>query len=80
MLTLINEILDLSRVEAGRYELKAEPVALNAVMDECRHLIALRAKKRDITITESSEAGIAAHLGGRSAPSVRSRSTFCRTR
>src|ERR1700722_19396655 len=56
LLTLINEILDLSRVEAGRYELKAEPVALNAVMDECRHLIALRAKKRDITITESSEA------------------------
>ncbi|MEJ0052589.1 MAG: HAMP domain-containing sensor histidine kinase [Methylovirgula sp.] len=58
LLTLINEILDLSRVEAGRYELKAEPVALNAIMDECRHLIALRAKKRDITITESSEAGL----------------------
>ena len=55
LLALINEILDLSRVEAGRYELKAEPVALNAVMDECRHLIALRAKKRDITIIESSE-------------------------
>jgi two-component system cell cycle sensor histidine kinase PleC len=55
LLTLINEILDLSRVEAGRYELKAEPVALNAVMDECRHLIALRAKKRDITIVETSE-------------------------
>jgi two-component system, cell cycle sensor histidine kinase PleC len=55
LLTLINEILDLSRVEAGRYELKAEPVALNGVMDECRHLVALRAKKREITIVESSE-------------------------
>jgi two-component system, cell cycle sensor histidine kinase PleC len=58
LLTLINEILDLSRVEAGRYELKAEPVELNAVVDECRHLIALRAKKRDITVIESSEPGL----------------------
>jgi two-component system, cell cycle sensor histidine kinase PleC len=56
LLTLINEILDLSRVEAGRYELKAEPVALNHLMNDCRHLMALRAKKRDITINESSEA------------------------
>ena len=28
LLMLINEILDLSRVEAGRYELKEEPVSL----------------------------------------------------
>jgi two-component system, cell cycle sensor histidine kinase PleC len=55
LLTLINEILDLSRVEAGRYELRAEPVALNNVMEDCRHLMALRAKKRDIAINESSE-------------------------
>jgi two-component system cell cycle sensor histidine kinase PleC len=55
LLTLINEILDLSRVEAGRYELKAEPVALNYIMDDCRHLMALRAKKRDITVNESAE-------------------------
>lgn len=55
LLTLINEILDLSRVEAGRYELKAEPVALNHVIEDCRHLMALRAKKRDITINEASE-------------------------
>ena len=55
LLTLINEILDLSRVEAGRYELKAEPVALNRMMDDCHHLMALRAKKRDITVNESLE-------------------------
>ncbi len=55
LLTLINEILDLSRVEAGRYELKAEPVALSNIMEESRHLLSLRAKKREITIYESAE-------------------------
>ena len=36
---LINEILDLSRVEAGRYELKEESVSLAGVVEECRHLL-----------------------------------------
>jgi two-component system cell cycle sensor histidine kinase PleC len=55
LLTLINEILDLSRVEAGRYELKAEPIALSNIMEESRHLLSLRAKKREITIHELVE-------------------------
>ncbi len=52
LLILINEILDLSRVEAGRYELREEPVDLRAVLEECRHLLALRAKKKGIIIQE----------------------------
>jgi two-component system, cell cycle sensor histidine kinase PleC len=53
LLMLINEILDLSRVEAGRYELKEEAVSLPGVVEECRHLLALRAKNRAITVSES---------------------------
>ena len=52
LLMLINEILDLSRVEAGRYDLKEEAVSLPGVVEECRHLLALRAKNRAITVTE----------------------------
>src|SRR5271169_5054922 len=52
LLMLINEILDLSRVEAGRYELNDEAVSLPGVVEECRHLLALRAKNRSITVTE----------------------------
>lgn len=55
LLMLINEILDLSRVEAGRYELKEESVSLVGVAQECRHLMAIRAQKRDITLTEVVE-------------------------
>jgi two-component system cell cycle sensor histidine kinase PleC len=55
LLMLINEILDLSRVEAGRYELKEESVSLVNVAQDCRHLLKLRAEKRDIRVVESVE-------------------------
>jgi two-component system cell cycle sensor histidine kinase PleC len=55
LLMLINEILDLSRVEAGRYELKEESVSLAAVVEDCTHLLSLRAKKREITVVEQVE-------------------------
>jgi two-component system cell cycle sensor histidine kinase PleC len=55
LLMLINEILDLSRVEAGRYDLKEEAVSLAGVVEECRHLLALRAKNRSIAVEEALE-------------------------
>jgi two-component system cell cycle sensor histidine kinase PleC len=55
LLMLINEILDLSRVEAGRYELKEESVSLVNIAQECRHLLTIRAQKRDIRLIESVE-------------------------
>jgi two-component system cell cycle sensor histidine kinase PleC len=53
LLMLINEILDLSRVEAGRYELKEESVSLSGVVEDCRHLLAMRAKNRGISVVET---------------------------
>lgn len=55
LLMLINEILDLSRVEAGRYELKEESVSLVNLAQDCRHLLKIRAEKRDIRLVESLE-------------------------
>jgi two-component system cell cycle sensor histidine kinase PleC len=55
LLNLINEILDLSRIEAGRYELNDEPVALAHIVEDCQHLLKLRAKNRGITIHEAFE-------------------------
>jgi two-component system cell cycle sensor histidine kinase PleC len=55
LLNLINEILDLSRIEAGRYELNEEPVALAHIVDDCNHLLKLRAKTRGITVHEVFE-------------------------
>jgi two-component system, cell cycle sensor histidine kinase PleC len=58
LLNLINEILDLSRIEAGRYELNEEAVSLVHVVADCHHLLKLRASSRGITIHEVFEEGM----------------------
>src|SRR5947199_8500558 len=55
LLNLINEILDLSRIEAGRYELNEEAVSLVHVVADCHHLLKLRASSRGIAIQEVFE-------------------------
>jgi two-component system cell cycle sensor histidine kinase PleC len=55
LLTLINEILDLSRIEAGRYELSEEAVLLPYVVEDCRHMLNLRAKAKNQTIRELTD-------------------------
>ena len=48
LLTLINEILDLAKVESGTVSLSLEPVALHAILQECRDMIAPLASQRGI--------------------------------
>ena len=55
LLNLINEILDLSRIEAGRYELNEDAVSLRRVAEDCHYLLKLRAGNRGITIHELFE-------------------------
>jgi two-component system cell cycle sensor histidine kinase PleC len=52
LLNLINEILDLSRIEAGRYELNDTRVNVAAVARECHKLMQIRARERNLTILE----------------------------
>jgi len=55
LLDLINEILDLSRIEAGRYQLNEEPLALAAVAEDCCHLMELKARTKNIRIVQQFE-------------------------
>lgn len=55
LLNLINEILDLSRIEAGRYELNEEAVTITDVVEDCMSLILVRAKNKDIAINFSHD-------------------------
>ena len=51
LLKLINEILDLAKVESGQVPLSREPVSLAEVMLECQGMIEPQAQQRDIKLT-----------------------------
>jgi PAS domain S-box-containing protein len=48
LLTLINEVLDLAKVESGHAPLSQEPVSLSEVILECQKMIAPQAQQRGI--------------------------------
>lgn len=50
LLQLINEILDLSRIEAGRYELVEERAHLGDIAQDCQRLLTLRADCKAIEV------------------------------
>ncbi len=58
LLDLINEILDLSRIEAGRYQLHEEPVMLLNIAEDCCHMMELRARNKDIRIIQDFESSL----------------------
>ena len=60
LLNLINEILDLSRIEAGKYDLSEDSVHLVDIAEDCIGMVQLRARAKNITISEQVESGMPA--------------------
>ncbi|PHP64936.1 two-component sensor histidine kinase [Zhengella mangrovi] len=58
LLDLINEILDLSRIEAGRYQINEEPVALVEILDDCVHMLDMKIRAKDIRIAKQYHSGL----------------------
>jgi two-component system cell cycle sensor histidine kinase PleC len=58
LLGIINDILDLSRIEAGKRELREELVSLPEIAEEARSLLELKARQKNITVEEFYEANL----------------------
>ncbi|MGZ5051791.1 MAG: ATP-binding protein [Methylobacter sp.] len=56
LLELINEVLDLARIEAGRIVLSLEPVEVPALLGECAALLQPLLAERQITLTLDNDA------------------------
>ncbi|MGN0673514.1 MAG: hybrid sensor histidine kinase/response regulator [Anaerovoracaceae bacterium] len=51
LLNLINDILDMSRIESGRLELQLEETSLTSIVDDIRNMIGEEAAKKKIDIS-----------------------------
>jgi signal transduction histidine kinase len=58
LLDLINDILDMSKIEAGRHELHHEPVGLGELAHDCVGLMSERASQGGITLREMLPSGL----------------------
>jgi signal transduction histidine kinase len=67
LLALINDVLDLSKVEAGRLELHPEDVDLGAVLDQVASIMRplADAKRIELTVEADTDLGGIHHDGGR---------------
>ena len=60
LLDIINDLLDMSNIEAGRVELDEVPVDLDNAIDSCLRLFAERARDGEVTIGKEIEDGLPA--------------------
>ncbi|WP_207478326.1 sensor histidine kinase [Arenibaculum pallidiluteum] len=52
LLALVNDLLDMSKIEAGKYELHRDVVDLRQIVRSCVRMMALRAQEADVMLVD----------------------------
>ncbi|MGI6851533.1 sensor histidine kinase [Mesorhizobium sp. 1B3] len=58
LLTVVNAILDVSKIESGTYEIHPEPFRFGEAAEMCRSMMALQAETKNILLTVRMGAGV----------------------
>ena len=58
LLSVVNTMLDMSKIEAGRYELCLEPFDIASVVRSCEAMLALQAKSKGVSLTSRVQRGL----------------------
>ncbi|MBF0544030.1 MAG: response regulator [Candidatus Riflebacteria bacterium] len=64
LLTLVNDILDFSKIEAGKLDLEIIDFALRSTIEDCVHLLSLKAKNKNIDLLWIMEPNVPVFLRG----------------
>lgn len=51
LLTLMNDILDISKIQAGELDLVYEPISILPILDEIKHIFSLDIQNKGLTLT-----------------------------
>ncbi|GHC69222.1 PAS domain-containing sensor histidine kinase [Limoniibacter endophyticus] len=58
LLNVINDILDMSKIEAGQVSIASEPLDLNPILEETVRVLSLQASRKNITLDTQIEPNI----------------------
>ncbi|WP_206113475.1 MULTISPECIES: sensor histidine kinase [Rhizobium] len=58
LLSVVNTMLDMSKIEAGRYELILEAFDISSSVKSCESMLALQAKTKGLTLTSRIQRGL----------------------
>jgi len=62
LLALLNDILDLSKIEAGKMVLEEVPIQIRALADECVRSQLPKAREKGISLTYTAEPEVPSHI------------------
>ncbi len=55
LLAIVNDVLDVAKIEAGKLRLTSEPVDLKSVLAEAKSVIAVQAAEKNLTLVDETE-------------------------
>jgi PAS domain S-box-containing protein len=64
LLQIINDVLDLSKIEAGKLTLEPAAFVLSETLEQVRSMVGVRARQRNLTFTLSVEPDVPAEVHG----------------